>query len=527
MKTKIYLSLFVLLTASLLQAQNLDDAIRFNQYELTGTSRSLGMANAFGALGGDLTAISINPAGIAVYRSSEFAFTPSLSINQTTADYQGYSSKDDKWSFPFNQIGGVATYKSLREREQGIISTHFGFTYNRTADFNNNTNMMLGEGVIDDYNTNPLTANTLLTNIMLEANGYTTETMSDRAYWAYNNYLIDPVFDESTEYYSHYEAIDEAEGIIFNRNIHGIRQKFLSESSGYSGEYGFTFGTNISNVFLLGASLNFQSFKLDQKESFREINTGSFDPAFDNDLDYYDIYSNLHQDGFGVNSKLGMIVNLHPIRIGASIHSPTFYSIEEEYYEGIDSYFLNYDHYYAKSDIYDFSYNYRTPYRVEVSASFVLKQFALFSFDYEMTDHKSSKITPRNGFERVFDDLNREIDRQFKTTHNIRAGVEVKPLPYLALRGGAAYYDSPFKDNMTDIKMDKWIGTVGFGVKNKNFFFDMAYAHTFYDDGYNINPYISDTEQAITHPLVDPVSFEGIKLSNKKHQVSFTFGWKF
>ena len=93
------------------------------------------MANAFGALGGDLSALSINPAGIAVYRTSEFAFTPSISLNQSDASYMGLNSSDDKYSFPLNQIGFVASNRPLREKEKGLISTHFGFTYNRTADF--------------------------------------------------------------------------------------------------------------------------------------------------------------------------------------------------------------------------------------------------------------------------------------------------------------------------------------------------------------------------------------------------------
>ena len=72
-----------------LMGQEAFDALRYSQSEINGTARSIGMANAFGALGGDLTALGINPAGIAVYRSSEISFSPILSIAGLNSDFKG------------------------------------------------------------------------------------------------------------------------------------------------------------------------------------------------------------------------------------------------------------------------------------------------------------------------------------------------------------------------------------------------------------------------------------------------------
>lgn len=63
-----------------LSAQGEVDALRFSREDLYGTARSMAMGGAFGALGGDLTGVNINPAGIAVYRSSEVVGTVNLSI---------------------------------------------------------------------------------------------------------------------------------------------------------------------------------------------------------------------------------------------------------------------------------------------------------------------------------------------------------------------------------------------------------------------------------------------------------------
>ncbi len=531
MKKALYLIALCFLITEVLMAQNIDDALLYNKRELTGSARSLAMANAFTALGGDLTSLSFNPAGIAVYRSSEFAFTPSISFNQSTASFDPFTEKDDKYSFPFNQIGGVTTSRSLREETKGIISTHFGFTYNRTADFNNKTTMKLLEGVKDqfDSNGNFTYANTLLSNILLEANGSNLQDMSHRAYWAYKSDLLRPLFpdldpNDNTEYYSQYDYLDEANSTYYNRNTNGVTQKYLIEESGYAGEYSFVFGANISNVLMLGASVDIHSFKYERKNSFREVNTNSFDPAFSDDLDYYDLYTRIKQDGFGLSGKVGAILNLNPIRLGVSFHLPTYYEIDKEEYDGINSYFLDYTSAGQKSEyIFDYSYNYRTPYRLETGAAFVLGKYALISFDYEMIDHTSAKYSSKDGFDESFRNLNKEIEDVFQVTHNFRAGVEVKPLPYIAIRAGAAYFDSPFKDDYTIVKMDKWMTTAGLGIRNKNFFFDIAYSLMYYKDSYNIN---ADADN-LNHPLLDPLYFTGIELENKNHQASFTFGWKF
>lgn len=70
------------------QAQTFEDAVQFSRTQNWGTARSAGMAGAFGALGGDLSTLSSNPAGIGVFRKSEISITPSLNFANTKAtDY--------------------------------------------------------------------------------------------------------------------------------------------------------------------------------------------------------------------------------------------------------------------------------------------------------------------------------------------------------------------------------------------------------------------------------------------------------
>ena len=60
-----YIGIMVL-SSGWLFAQGEMDAYRFSQTELNGTARSMSMGGAFGALGGDMSVMSHNPAGLGV-----------------------------------------------------------------------------------------------------------------------------------------------------------------------------------------------------------------------------------------------------------------------------------------------------------------------------------------------------------------------------------------------------------------------------------------------------------------------------
>lgn len=67
------LALAALCSSSMLFSQGVVDALKYSQQDIRGTARYMGMAGAFGALGGDITTLSQNPAGIGVYRNSEYS----------------------------------------------------------------------------------------------------------------------------------------------------------------------------------------------------------------------------------------------------------------------------------------------------------------------------------------------------------------------------------------------------------------------------------------------------------------------
>ncbi|MBT6766360.1 MAG: hydrocarbon degradation protein, partial [Prolixibacteraceae bacterium] len=128
------------------EAQDLADALRYSNLQIQGTARSGGMGNAFGALGGDFTSVSINPAGIGLYRSGELSLTPTFGQTQVESNYLGSMRSDSKYNFAFNNISYVSTIQTQNRSETGIISVNVGIGFNRLKDFNS-TMVVEGDNV--------------------------------------------------------------------------------------------------------------------------------------------------------------------------------------------------------------------------------------------------------------------------------------------------------------------------------------------------------------------------------------------
>ena len=98
-------------TAGMAFGQGAVDAYRLSQPDMKGTARFMGMAGAFGALGGDLSTLSQNPAGIGVYRSNELGFSLNLDCQSSTSEAQGFKHDMSQTKFLLNNIGAVLTMR--------------------------------------------------------------------------------------------------------------------------------------------------------------------------------------------------------------------------------------------------------------------------------------------------------------------------------------------------------------------------------------------------------------------------------
>ena len=128
MKKKVF-ALLVCGLPLLINAQDAFDVLQMSETELRGTSRFQSMAGAFGALGGDISTLTQNPAGIGVYRNSDLGVTFSLDFNSAKAGVETLNET----KFNVNNLGYVGVIRLDSETMQNL---NFGFTYNRLKSFN-------------------------------------------------------------------------------------------------------------------------------------------------------------------------------------------------------------------------------------------------------------------------------------------------------------------------------------------------------------------------------------------------------
>ena len=110
MKKLSLLMLAVAFSVGMVYAQNEMDAYRFSKNDLTGTARSVAMGGAFGALGGDISGIAINPAGIGVYQKSEIVTTMNFQNTKSQGQLNIGKQNENKFTFAFDNLAFVGTF---------------------------------------------------------------------------------------------------------------------------------------------------------------------------------------------------------------------------------------------------------------------------------------------------------------------------------------------------------------------------------------------------------------------------------
>jgi hypothetical protein len=456
MKKIITLLSFVFITAFLF-AQNEVDAFRFSYINYLGTARSNAMANAFGALGADMSTASTNPAGIGIYKHSEFSFTPNFIMNSCTSNFAGESElAPTKLGLSFSNLGIVF---SKTNSDKNIKYFNFSFGYNRTNNLKENTYIsgINNKGSMLDY-------------FMLNANGNTPDELDKYStYGAWDTYLIDTLTGDPTKYTNALWWTQTGN----NTPKYGERQTRIQQISGGAGEYFLNGAVNYKDMLYLGLTMGIQTFKYESHIQYTES-----DFVDNSDLNHFTYNEDQIDEGTGVNIKAGLIFKpVKFFRIGAAVHSPTYFTINDWYKTKIHSYWNSADsqgksdYDYKSGDDYDrFKYNLLTPFRLMADAGFVLGKTALIDFGYEYLDYSTMQLSSSSYF---FNDENKNIRDIFTATSNYRIGGEVRFGP-MSLRAGYALFGNPFKD--ASINFSKSQISAGIGFRAENFYVDLAYS---------------------------------------------------
>lgn len=480
-------------------AQNLADALRYSSTRIEGTARSGGMGNAFGALGGDFTSVGINPAALGIYRSGELALSPYFGVNQVESRYLQSLLSDNKYKMAFSNLSYVATLKSGAKSETGLVSVNIGVGYNRLADFSSNI-------LVEGHNAH----SSFLDHIAENANlgGSWSEYYEELAS------KVD-LLQYDTQLKEYWHDIEE--------DGYGQSQRKSYSRKGAMDEYTLGVGLNFSHKVYVGASLGIVDLYFKESTELTEWDAN-------NNILYFNDFrfnSSLRTAGTGFNAKIGVIFKpINEVRLGASIHTPTFFSMNDNFETSMQS-SITYDDgktetHSAYSPYSDYDYDLETPFRATFSGAVILAKKGLLSVDYELVNYSAAKF--RNGGDGyAYVNENKDIKEVYKSTGNIRLGGEYRLTDAFSARAGYEYYPSAYKSgafnsNQPNADMNFNVYSLGFGYKTNGFFFDVAYRHTATGEFNLLYP----APQTNDYPTAEMAKFD-----TNVDKVIFTLGFRF
>ena len=515
-------------------AQSAIDAYNLSQTDQRGTARFMAMGGAFTALGGDLSTLNQNPAGIGVYRRSEIGATLDISPRSFETRTATHTQSMDKTKTYCNNFGYVGTV----HLDGAMRTFSWGASYNRVASF---------DRTYKSYN--GATGTSISNYIASFTNGTSADILEfDTGYNPYYNYEDNPDWLSILAYNSY--AINPASGVnkyqgLFGNSTYGDAFSRVQER-GYIDEYAIDFGGNISDVVYWGIGFGITDLSYHStvyySESMADANicNANGNPVVGDagiDLTNYRAIS-----GSGWNFKAGLILKpIQEFRLGFAVHTPTWYKLSQSSYAEMDfSYFdpnLPEDRYnpysgneYTEDSYYDFRLY--TPWKFMVGAAAVLGKFAIVSFDYEYQAFNDMSIKYQDGWgDFVTDDLvKQDIKDYFKAANIIRLGAEVRLSSHLSARAGYNHSTTNVKDEADNGNL--YIYTQGmdpsytFNKESNAYSFGLGYRYqAFYFDA----TYIYRKNKSTWHAFSD---FDGYRaptaeLTETNNNVVLSMGFKF
>ncbi len=535
---KLYISLLLSCAVLMVSAQRTFDVLKMSETELSGTSRYMSMGGAFGALGGDASAININPGGIGVYRSSDISATMNLNFLSTkSGDFQNLT--DTK--FYFNNVSYVG---SMKINSDFFKYFNWGFSFNRIKSFNRRyqggynvanslTNIIADNLTRGGWIENDLRSNSWDDNVYYRKD----ETAPWIGILAYQSYLLNPDSDG----YLHG---------LFKEGTTG-NAKFCVDEKGHTDEYNITLGGNFKNVLYWGVNFGITDLRYNIDQYYDEdlYNAEITDYYVDEEGNYiatgnttqgyggFGLESYQETRGTGYNFKMGVILKpINQLRIGAAFHTPTYYDMKDLYKvysevnllpDGLPENQMFYDYHETGDEGYDYDeyrYTIKTPWRFIGSLAVVPSNMGLISFDYEYVGANTMRCGDEDGYN--YFDTEYKIKEQLQPSHIFRIGGELRATPNFSLRAGYSYQTSPVKDVVKEAinddvdvenayyayqydKSNQYI-TAGLGYKYRNFYLDAAYVHQ------------TRTSQYHAYP-----GEQGEEVKDNNNKVALTVGFRF
>lgn len=466
----------IVATTSTTYAQYVNDAIRMSQGNYGSSARFKGMGNAQIGVGGDMSSLGGNPAGLGLFTRSEFSLTPEFNNATSKSDYLGVKGKSSGNKMNINQAGVVwynPTFKMQgQDTQKGVLSVVFGIGFTRNGDFT------------QDYQYNGTNSQTTMRDYFAEQAYNNMDNdgnlkSNSLENMAFQTFLINriPVAGQSP-----YFTADP-----FSANT----QRMNSVSYGGTSELNFSGALNISNQLYLGATIGMVNTRFINDSQYTE--NGVLNPFDDTPIpgdpnntpigytgeEKYNFNYTTHQEskGSGINGKLGLIFRpIGNFRIGATFQTPTWYYVEDYFAEDIlNSLSGSVVDNPVNPLSYTYTYRLRTPAKGSLGASYVIGGQGIISADVDFIDYSSTKFSMDGGGlpdQGMIND-NADIKELYTSAVNYRVGGEYK-INDLSLRAGYGLNGSPLKGDKDKVYDNQYF-TGGLGYRINEYYFDIAY----------------------------------------------------
>lgn len=548
-----------LLSGGIAIAQTQYDAARIMDTDLNGTARFVGMGGAMSALGGDMSTMGTNPAGIGLYRSNDFSGTISLNNTQVKSDFAGVTGKTDRSRMSFDQLGVVFSNKIGNETSVRYVNV--GINYHKQRNFSRKMAMygnLMGISLTDQIanmtnhdpsgNYNPLPLGDYY-KIYNELGGnYYGEAWSDVSWLGVlgiqggligpqigskpaegDEPLVDGAGNPITDDYGN--PLYEYKHYI---GMPGYETEYRSRETGGVNQVDINLSTNVDDRIYLGFTLGFHDVNYKRSSVYSEIG------EFDGMRTEFTLSNDFITEGTGVDAKLGVIFRPFEesaFRMGLAIHTPTLYTLSDRHWASLSS---SLDNYHGKTDVAQFNYQLLTPWKFNLSLGHTFGTSVALGAEYEYTDCSSAELRYEDGFEMEAE--SDWMDEDLKGVHTVRVGTEVKLVPEFSLRAGYNYTSAAFNKSAykwlypnttyTDAEYENMMGrstyTLGMGFRTGQLYVDAAFLYMQQkSEFYPFDSQFSYKDALVAYPTTTDGLLPATKLNNERMQLLLTVGCRF
>ncbi len=425
------------------------------------TARSAAMGGAFTSLGADLSSMSINPAGLGMYRGSDLGFTIGPVITDRKNSMPGEGTKSgSKTSFAINNFGMAF---NIFDGSTSLTSLTVGLGYSRLADYNFRSRMEIANGyhsVLEmfDWQT---------------ADGSVDAGTADSwgAFLSWDVGMLDDRYDP------YFGAVLSDQASIFKR--------MNTISRGSAGEYSLAVGWNLRNQFYLGLSIGILDIYQNRETTYSEDYTNNV--GVDDPLNYMDYTQKVKTRGSGVNLKLGLVYRpVEELRIGLAYHTPTISNINNITYHQLEAGYPDEALISFSDPQEEYEEDFYTPSRILTGISYTFANRGVVALDYEHTFYNGMGLLSNSDLYSTSDRnyFRDRVKEYFNGANTLRFGAEVMATDLFMLRAGASYTNGGVKKKWQEDALEIDLPVIyermsvglGFGVRiGANSTLDLAY----------------------------------------------------